>query len=91
MSEPELPKFASAPEQAKFVPEREKLPFALRETNGSCDLFTGKWVWDNVTHPLYNEDECPYIDSQLSCLANGRPEKLYQFWRWQPDGCDIPR
>ncbi|KAG6383569.1 hypothetical protein SASPL_156670 [Salvia splendens] len=23
-----------------------------------CDLFTGKWVFDNVTHPLYREDEC---------------------------------
>nr|AAD25931.1 hypothetical protein [Arabidopsis thaliana] len=22
-----------------------------------CDVFTGKWVLDNVTHPLYKEDE----------------------------------
>ncbi|KAL9676648.1 hypothetical protein QQ045_004864 [Rhodiola kirilowii] len=72
------------------LPEPGKLPFALRATKGSCDLFKGKWVWDNITRPQYKEEECPYIDSQLSCLANGRPDNSYQFWRWQPDGCDLP-
>ncbi|KAI9389616.1 hypothetical protein POPTR_008G069950v4 [Populus trichocarpa] len=23
-----------------------------------CDLFTGQWVFDNVTHPLYIEEKC---------------------------------
>ncbi|CAM8969605.1 unnamed protein product [Rhodiola kirilowii] len=89
-----LPHVGLVPEPEPGLPKPlsglAKLPFALRETKGSCDLFSGKWVWDNVTHPLYKEDECPFIDSQLSCHANGRPDNSYQFWRWQPDGCDLP-
>lgn len=23
-----------------------------------CDLFTGQWVFDDVTHPLYIEEKC---------------------------------
>ncbi|CAM8969602.1 unnamed protein product [Rhodiola kirilowii] len=83
-----LPGFSALGSGSESGPER--LPFALRETEGSCDLFKGKWVWNNVTHPLYKEEDCPYIDSQLSCHANGRPDNSYQFWRWQPDGCDLP-
>ncbi|KAL9676618.1 hypothetical protein QQ045_004834 [Rhodiola kirilowii] len=83
-----LPGFSALGSGSESGPEM--LPFALRETKGSCDLFKGKWVWNNVTHPLYKEEDCPYIDSQLSCHANGRPDNSYQFWRWQPDGCDLP-
>ncbi|KAG5239972.1 protein trichome birefringence [Salix suchowensis] len=57
----------------------------------SCDIFTGKWVFDNKTHPLYKEDECPYIQQWLSCTKNGRPDTMYQSWRWQPEGCSLPK
>ncbi|KAJ6690150.1 hypothetical protein OIU85_006431 [Salix viminalis] len=57
----------------------------------SCDIFTGKWVFDNKTHPLYREDECPYIQQWLSCTKNGRPDTMYQSWRWQPEGCSLPK
>ncbi|KAI3839031.1 hypothetical protein MKW92_000531 [Papaver armeniacum] len=57
---------------------------------GECDIFSGKWVWDESNRPLYEESECPYIQPQLTCQEHGRPEKDYQFWRWQPHGCSLP-
>lgn len=69
---------------------KEKLPFAFGKTEESCDVFSGKWVWDE-SRPLYEESECPYIQPQLTCLEHGRPETKYQNWRWQPNGCDLPR
>ncbi|XP_026460940.1 protein trichome birefringence-like 33 isoform X1 [Papaver somniferum] len=55
-----------------------------------CDLFSGKWVWDEPNRPLYEESECPYIQQQFSCQAHGRPDNSYQFWKWQPHGCSLP-
>lgn len=67
-----------------------KLPFAVGKTEESCDVFSGRWVWDE-SRPLYEESECPYIQPQLTCLEHGRPEKKFRNWRWQPNGCDLPR
>ncbi|ESW35574.1 hypothetical protein PHAVU_001G246200 [Phaseolus vulgaris] len=62
----------------------------LREQEGGCDVFQGRWVRDELTRPLYEESDCPYIQPQLTCQEHGRPEKEYQRWRWQPHGCDLP-
>ncbi|KAL1823896.1 hypothetical protein ACET3Z_010674 [Daucus carota] len=68
----------------------EKVAFAVVKTDqGGCDLFKGRWVWDESTRPLYEESECPYIQPQLTCLEHGRLERNYQYWRWQPDGCSL--
>lgn len=67
-----------------------KLPFAVGKTEESCDVFSGRWVWDE-SRPLYEESECPYIQPQLTCLEHGRPERKFRNWRWQPNGCDLPR
>ncbi|PSR93227.1 Protein trichome birefringence-like [Actinidia chinensis var. chinensis] len=70
--------------------KKVKLPFSIGRTEEGCDVFSGKWVWDEENHPLYEESECPYIQPQLTCQEHGRPEKGYQFWRWQPHGCSLP-
>lgn len=57
----------------------------------SCDVFSGKWVFDNVSHPLYNESNCPYMSDQLACHKHGRSDLGYQFWRWQPHNCNLKR
>ncbi|GLT78898.1 hypothetical protein SLA2020_504160 [Shorea laevis] len=67
-----------------------KLPFAIGRTEEGCDIFSGRWVWDELNRPLYEESECPYIQPQLTCQEHGRPDKEYQYWRWQPHRCSLP-
>ncbi|XP_004491007.1 protein trichome birefringence-like 33 [Cicer arietinum] len=73
--------------------KKQKVPFAVgkREEEEGCDIFSGRWVWDELSRPLYEESECPYIQPQLTCQKHGRPDKDYQHWRWQPHGCDLPK
>ncbi|CAL9115264.1 unnamed protein product [Musa textilis] len=56
----------------------------------TCDLFDGRWVFDEST-PMYPPGSCPFIDSSFDCLGNGRPDQNYTKLRWQPKGCSIPR
>ncbi|KAL2901898.1 Protein trichome birefringence-like 35 [Bienertia sinuspersici] len=56
-----------------------------------CDVFSGKWIFDNASYPLYNESNCPYMSDQLACQKHGRPDLGYQYWRWQPNDCNLKR
>ncbi|KAI3921612.1 hypothetical protein MKW92_023069 [Papaver armeniacum] len=56
-----------------------------------CDVTKGKWVFNNLSQPLYSDQSCPYIDKQVSCVKNGRTDSDYRHWEWQPDDCVLPR
>ncbi|KMS99467.1 hypothetical protein BVRB_2g044640 isoform C [Beta vulgaris subsp. vulgaris] len=78
-------------DELKHNKSEEMLPFAVGKTLKECDIFSGKWVRDKENKPLYEESKCPYIQPQMTCQEHGRPDKDYQFWRWQPYGCDLPK
>lgn len=63
----------------------------IRDSSSRCDLFSGKWVFDNTSYPLYKEQECKFMSDQLACEKFGRMDLNYQYWRWQPNQCDLPR
>nr|XP_027090085.1 protein trichome berefringence-like 7 [Coffea arabica]XP_027090086.1 protein trichome berefringence-like 7 [Coffea arabica] len=62
------------------------LPDLVRE----CNVFDGSWVADD-SFPSYNASNCPFAERGFNCLANGRRDKGYLKWRWQPKNCNIPR
>ncbi|KAK2987412.1 hypothetical protein RJ640_020609 [Escallonia rubra] len=57
----------------------------------ACDYSSGNWVRDE-SYPLrtYNES-CPFLDPGFRCHQSGRRDVDYLKWRWQPQGCDLPR
>lgn len=61
-----------------------------KKRRGNCDVTKGRWVYDE-NYSLYTSDSCPFIDESFDCVGNGRFDKDYMKWRWQPDECDIPR
>ncbi|KAK3155164.1 hypothetical protein QOZ80_2BG0199670 [Eleusine coracana subsp. coracana] len=56
-----------------------------------CDVGKGEWVPDSAA-PSYTNATCPFIDRRQDCMKYGKPElESILRWRWQPDGCDLPR
>ncbi|GAY41084.1 hypothetical protein CUMW_056760 [Citrus unshiu] len=55
-----------------------------------CDITNGRWAYDE-SYPLYTNTTCPFIDEGFNCMSNGRLDKHYIKWKWQPHDCDIPR
>ncbi|GJN00208.1 hypothetical protein PR202_ga17622 [Eleusine coracana subsp. coracana] len=54
-----------------------------------CDFSDGEWVPD-ARPPLYNGTSCGTIKDGQNCMAHGRPDTSYLYWRWHPKGCDLP-
>ena len=69
---------------SKFSPDQN-------HSSDSCDLFSGKWVFDNKSYPLYKEEECTFISNENACQKYGRKDINYRHWRWQPHKCNLPR
>ena len=57
----------------------------------NCSLFSGRWIFDNVSYPLYEERACSFMMDYYACLKFGREDVQYQNWRWQPHHCNLPR
>ncbi|KAB2605289.1 protein trichome birefringence-like 10 [Pyrus ussuriensis x Pyrus communis] len=62
----------------------------LEEGADGCDVFDGNWVWDE-SYPLYESQNCSFLDEGFRCSENGRPDNFYTKWRWQPKDCTLPR
>ncbi|CAL1378635.1 unnamed protein product [Linum trigynum] len=75
----------------QLVEETATPPRSSNLLTSRCDLFAGKWVFDNLSYPLYKEQDCSFMSDQLACHKFGRKDLDYQHWRWQPHQCDIPR
>ncbi|GJN22142.1 hypothetical protein PR202_gb09681 [Eleusine coracana subsp. coracana] len=57
---------------------------------GACDVTRGEWVPDTEP-PYYTNMTCPFIDDLQNCMKFSKPSLEFLRWRWQPDGCDLPR
>ncbi|CAN6164470.1 unnamed protein product [Urochloa humidicola] len=55
----------------------------------SCDMSMGKWVRKHKG-PVYTNLTCPTLPDFKNCQKYGK-DPGHLFWRWQPDGCDLPR
>ncbi|PON94340.1 Trichome birefringence-like family [Trema orientale] len=75
----------------EWTADRKTKSGRRRKSSETCDVFSGKWVFDNTSYPLYKESECPYMSDQLACHKHGRDDLSYQYWRWQPHGCNLKR
>ncbi|KAE9609558.1 hypothetical protein Lal_00006820 [Lupinus albus] len=62
----------------------------IGEKGDGCDLFDGKWVWDE-SYPFYHSKDCTFLDQGFRCSENGRRDLFYTKWRWQPKHCNLPR
>ncbi|KAB5552145.1 hypothetical protein DKX38_009456 [Salix brachista] len=57
----------------------------------ACDYSRGIWIRDESYKNLSYTESCPFLDPGFRCVQNGRKDVDYLNWRWQPEGCDLPR
>ncbi|KAK6120227.1 hypothetical protein DH2020_045918 [Rehmannia glutinosa] len=71
--------------------EEDQSNIARQNSVSRCDFFSGTWVYDNISYPLYKEKQCSFMLDSFACEKYGRKDLKYQHWRWQPHDCDLPR
>ena len=91
----EVPSSQMSEEKSTVATSSDNNGVSIREKVGlkrvkDCDLTKGRWVYDE-SYPLYTNGSCPFIDEGFNCKGNGRLDKSYMKWRWQPQYCEIPR
>ncbi|KAG6480199.1 hypothetical protein ZIOFF_063679 [Zingiber officinale] len=69
------------------VDEEDKIEFKRKK----CSTTKGKWVFNSSKEMPYTDESCPYLDKQLVCQRNGRPDDKYLYWEWELDDCTLPR
>ncbi|CAL9061751.1 unnamed protein product [Musa banksii] len=69
------------------IVDEDKIGFSARE----CSVTEGRWVFNRSQEPLYSHRSCPYLDRQVQCTRNGRPDDSYLYWVWEMDDCTLPR
>ncbi|WMV47175.1 hypothetical protein MTR67_040560, partial [Solanum verrucosum] len=62
----------------------------VRFLENDCNIFDGNWVWEE-SYPLYQSEDCIFLDEGFRCSENGMPDNFYTKWRWQPKDCNLPR
>ncbi|KAI0526920.1 hypothetical protein KFK09_002514 [Dendrobium nobile] len=71
--------------KARYIKE-DKIYFNPKQ----CRIEKGKWIFNSSSMLYYTDMNCPYVDIQVACLRNGRPDRDYLFWEWQLDDCILP-
>ena len=64
--------------------------FLLAVYENPCDYSNGKWV-RTKRGPLYNGTTCVKMKKNQNCIANGRPDSGFLYWKWKPSECHLPR
>ncbi|KAM7276999.1 hypothetical protein ACFE04_018865 [Oxalis oulophora] len=77
------------PEPSTYVQDQKQQEDEKEEEE--CDVSEGKWVYNPESVPPYNELQCPFVNRDFTCQANGRPDSEYVKWSWEPTGCTIPK
>ncbi|KAF8012789.1 hypothetical protein BT93_I0825 [Corymbia citriodora subsp. variegata] len=95
--------FASSPVQpqdyppARLMEDKDSGPEDTRAgaapvvREKKCDVFRGKWVYRPDAPTYYTNETCHAISDQQNCMKFGRPDMEFLKWRWEPDGCELPR
>jgi hypothetical protein len=84
-----------------FPPSFFQLPPVISSKSGTehgsaggnkCDYTDGRWVRDaDAGVTAYYTEDCPFLDPGFRCLRNGRGDDSFQYWRWRPRRCHLPK